>query len=69
MADNNNPIKNPYQSGTSLDISSIVSVLTELNANSRDTLSVLNQLKNYVPNSSSNNASNITYKELEKLFM
>lgn len=73
MADNNNPIKNPYQSGTSLDISAIVSTLAELNTNSRNTLDVLNQLKNYTANnnssqSSSNNKDNITYKDLEKLF-
>lgn len=73
MADNNNPIKNPYQSGTSLDISAIVSTLAELNTNSRNTLDVLNQLKNYTANnnssqSSSNNKNNITYKDLEKLF-
>lgn len=73
MADNNNPIKNPYQSGTSLDISAIVSTLAELNTNSRNTLDVLNQLKNYTANnnssqSSGNNKDNITYKDLEKLF-
>lgn len=73
MADNNNPIKNPYQSGTSLDISAIVSTLAELNTNSRNTLDVLNQLKNYTTNnnssqSSGNNKDNITYKDLEKLF-
>lgn len=67
MADNNNSIRGSYPSGTPLDISAIVSVLSDIKGSFNNINNILQQLQNTMkPGSSSRDA--ITPRNLENLF-